>query len=141
MRALLLAFAFLLAASAPSFATVRILASPGGQIGQYLALFAMIDRAGEKVVIDGPCFSACTLVLSVLPKERICVTNKAILGFHAAWLPDGRGRPITATEATRLMYATYPSPVQRWIARKGGLSRKALLLRGKELAAMYRRCR
>lgn len=141
VRALLLAVVFLFAASAPSLATVRILASPGGQIGQYLALFDMIDRSGEKVVIDGPCFSACTLVLSVLPKERICVTNKAILGFHAAWLPDRRGRPLTAVAATKIMYETYPAAIQRWIRKKGGLTSKAILLRGRELAALYRRCR
>jgi hypothetical protein len=31
--------------------------------------------------------------------------------------------------------------VQRWIRRHGGLSSRMLLLRGRELAAMYRRCR
>lgn len=140
MRAVLLALALLVIGSAPGFATVRILASPGGQIGQYLTLFAMIKQSGERVVIDGPCFSACTLVLSVLPKERICVTRKAILGFHAAWTPDRRGKPLTAVEATKLMYATYPTPVRRWIKHKGGLTSKAIMLQGRELAAMYRRC-
>ena len=39
--------------------------------------------SGEKVIIDGPCLSACTLVLSTVPSNRICVTKRAVLGFHA----------------------------------------------------------
>jgi hypothetical protein len=127
-------------APAGSQADIRIVASPGGRIGDYLHLFALVRESGERVVIDGPCLSACTLVLSVVPSRRICVTRKAVLGFHAAWTPDRRGRPITAAEATRIMYETYPRPVRNWIRKKGGLSRKALLLKGRELAAMYPRC-
>jgi hypothetical protein len=130
----------LLAAVPPAAAEVRIMSSPGGQIGQYLNLFAMVRQSGERVVIDGPCLSACTLVLSVVPKNRICVTRKAILGFHAAWDPDRRGRAITNAEATRLMLASYPAPVRRWIVRRGGLTAKTLLLRGRELRGMYRVC-
>jgi hypothetical protein len=140
VRTILLAALLSLVFAAPSTASVRILASPGGQIGQYLKLFAMVRASGEKVIIDGPCFSACTLVLSVVPNERICVTRKAILGFHAAWMPDPKGRPLTAVEATKLMLRTYPRPVQSWIKRNGGLTRKAILLRGRELSSMYPRC-
>jgi hypothetical protein len=35
---------------------------------------------------------------------------------------------------------TYPPPVRRWIQKRGGLSSKVLLLRGRELAAMLPRC-
>ena len=140
MSRVVAAVLLVLAAALPASAEVRILASPGGQIGQYLQLFAMVRSSGERVVIDGPCLSACTLVLSVVPKNRICVTRKAILGFHAAWNPDRRGRAITNAEATRLMLASYPAPVQSWIRRKGGLTSKTLLLRGRELHGMYRVC-
>lgn len=140
MSRVLVAALLLLAASLPAAAEVRILASPGGQIGQYLNLFAMVRQSGERVVIDGPCLSACTLVLSVVPKHRICVTRNAILGFHAAWNPDRRGRAITNSEATRLMLASYPTPVQSWIRRRGGLTTKTILLRGRELNGMYRVC-
>lgn len=140
MSRVVAAVLLLLATALPASAEVRILASPGGQIGHYLQLFAMVRSSGERVVIDGPCLSACTLVLSVVPKGRICVTRNAILGFHAAWNPDRRGRAITNAEATRLMLASYPVPVQSWIKRKGGLTSKTLLLRGRELNGMYRVC-
>ena len=42
-------------------------------------------------MIDGACLSACTLVLGIVPRERICVTQRAMLGFHAAWMPGPAG--------------------------------------------------
>lgn len=139
MRKVLLVVVLALTAAAPAEATVRIRASAGGVIGQYLLMFAALKQAGESVIIDGPCLSACTLVLSVMP-ERVCVTPRAVLGFHAAWTPGKGGRMQTHAKATRLMLDTYPEPVQAWIRRKGGLSKRTLLLRGRELAAMYPRC-
>ena len=45
-------------------ADIRILASPGGEVGPFLELFERVRASGERVVIDGPCLSACTLVLT-----------------------------------------------------------------------------
>jgi hypothetical protein len=56
-------------ASPPAQAEVRILASPGGQVGPFLDLFERVRDSGERVVIDGPCLSACTLVLSLVPNN------------------------------------------------------------------------
>ena len=91
-------------------------------------------------MIDGPCYSACTLVLSVVPSERICVTKRAVLGFHAARWLDEKGRTYAATEETRQVTATYPTPVRTWIDQHGGLGAKPIFLRGRELAALYPRC-
>jgi hypothetical protein len=124
----------------PAAAEVRIEASPGGRIGDYLNMFMQVRDSGERVVIDGPCLSACTLVLSVVPRDRICITRRAVLGFHAAWHPDRHGRPLTHASATQLMMDTYPPGVRAWIRRKGGLTRRTIILRGRELASMYRRC-
>ena len=124
-----------------SRAEVRIIASPGGQVGPFLDLFDDVRRSGERVVIDGPCLSACTLVLSIVPNDRICVTRRAVLGFHAARSIDRRGRLYAEPEASQEVLHTYPAPVQDWINRRGGLTSRLLLLRGRELAAMYRPCR
>jgi hypothetical protein len=124
----------------PASAAIRIEASNGGRIGDYIALFDLIRERGEQVVIDGPCLSACTLVLSVVPSERICVTNRAVLGFHAAWTPDAQGRPLQHARATQLMLETYPPPVRAWINRNGGLSKRTILLRGRALGSLYARC-
>jgi len=128
-------------ASALARAEVRILASPGGQVGPFLDLFEEVRRSGERVVIDGPCLSACTLVLSMVPSERICVTRRAVLGFHAARSIDRRGRMYAEPEASELVLEAYPAPVRSWIERRGGLTSRLLLLRGHELKTMYRSCR
>jgi hypothetical protein len=122
-------------------AEVRILASPGGQVGPFLDLFEQVRQSGERVVIDGPCLSACTLVLSMVPSERICVTRRAVLGFHAARSIDRRGHMYAEPEASELVLEAYPAPVRSWIERRGGLTSRLLLLRGRELKTMYRSCR
>lgn len=125
----------------PLRASVRILASPGGEVGPFLHLFEAVRDSGERVIIDGPCLSACTLVLSIVPSNRICVTRRAILGFHAARSVDRRGRFYAEPEASKVVLDAYPAPVRAWIIRRGGLTSRVLLLRGKALMAMYRPCR
>jgi hypothetical protein len=125
----------------PARAEVRILASPGGQVGPFLDLFERVRDSGERVVIDGPCLSACTLVLSMVPNNRICVTRRAVLGFHAARSIDRRGRLYSEPEASEFVLEAYPAPVRGWIRRRGGLTSRLLLLRGRELNAFYPACR
>jgi hypothetical protein len=126
---------------APALAEVRILASPGGEIGPFLDLFERVGASGERVVIDGPCLSACTLVLTTVPANRICVTRRAVLGFHGARSIDQRGRLYAEPEASAIVLEAYPSPVRHWIEQRGGLTSHLLLLRGRELAGIYPRCR
>jgi hypothetical protein len=125
----------------PAQSEVRILASPGGQVGPFLDLFEQVRASGERVVIDGPCLSACTLVLSLVPSERICVTRRAVLGFHAARSVDRRGRMSAEPEASEIVLEAYPAAVRGWIRSRGGLTSRLLLLRGRELAAIYPTCR
>jgi len=141
MKAIVVAAALCGLPAPPAYAEVRILASPGGEVGPFLDLFARVRASGERVVIDGPCLSACTLVLSIVPDDRICVTRRAVLGFHAARSVDQRGRSFAEPEASELVLQTYPAPVRGWIRRRGGLSSRLLVLRGRELAAIYPSCR
>jgi hypothetical protein len=132
------ALAALIATSASS--EIRIRNDPGGIIAEHANAFAQLRDMGESVVIDGRCISACTLVLGIIPPDRICVTPRAMLGFHAAWVHDRDGRPVTSASGTASMLSIYPTPIRRWLASKGGLSRKLIVLRGRELTAMYRSC-
>ena len=141
MKSILLAAVLCALALPPAQAEVRILASPGGEVGPFLDLFARVRSSGERVVIDGPCLSACTLVLSMVPADHICVTRKAILGFHGARSVDRQGRMYAEPEASELVLQAYPSAVRDWIRRRGGLTSRLLLLRGRELAAIYPSCR
>ena len=128
-------------AALPARADVRIVSSPGGAVDAYLAAFARVRQSGERVIIDGPCLSACTLVLSTIPRNRICVTRRAVLGFHAPrWFYPRTGYTTRAPDATRAVTASYPPGIRAWIKRRGGLTQKPIYLRGRELAALYPRC-
>jgi hypothetical protein len=72
--------------------------------------------------------------------HKICVTSRARLGFHAAWNYGANGRTFTDPEATLMLYSTYPMPVRRWIASRGGLTPHTIFLSGKSLQEMYRSC-
>jgi len=130
----------MLAAVRASDAAVRIGLDRGGRIGAYVDKYKGLRSSGEMVIIDGYCVSACTIVLGSVPHDKICVTSRAKLGFHAAWNPGSKGRRITDPEATQNLYSMYPSEVQRWIDGRGGLSPRMMFLSSRELAAMYRPC-
>jgi hypothetical protein len=121
-------------------AAVRIAGDYGGQIGPYLEQFAALRSSGERVIIDGPCLSACTMVLGMIPRDRICVTRRARLGFHAAWNPSENGAQVVSRGGTQLLMEVYPQHVRQWISRRGGLTQRMMFLSGRELASMYRLC-
>jgi hypothetical protein len=139
-RVLLFCAAALASCVAPASATMRIAEDRGGQIGHYLQTFAMVRSSGERVIIDGNCLSACTLVLGLIPRSRICATHNARLGFHAAWMPGSDGRPITSALGTQALWNIYPGSVRHWINRHGGLSRHMIFLQGRELTSIVPSC-
>jgi hypothetical protein len=120
---------------------VRIDGDSGGQIGLYLTKLHAWRKSGKRVVVDGPCLSACTIVLGIFPRGRICVTSRAQFGFHAAWRPDVNGQPVVNADATRLLMDMYPRDIRDWVARQGGLSVSMKYLAGNELATMLPICK
>jgi hypothetical protein len=136
----LIACVLLLAGVSSSHAAIRIADDRGGKIGAYIDRYQGLRSSGETVIIDGLCASACTMVLGAVPRERICVTSQAVLGFHAAWDADTNGRAVTNPGATQMLYSGYPSSIRRWIAAHGGLKSQMIFLRGRELTSMYRPC-
>jgi len=136
----LLAASVLAVYDVPASAIVRISSDRGGQIGPYLEKLQSLRSSGESVIIDGPCLSACTMVLGMIPRGRICVTSRARLGFHAAWHPDRAGRQISDQGGTDLLMNMYPQQVRDWVNRQGGLSPHLIYLSGGELASMYPSC-
>ena len=137
---ILLAAGLLLAGVGASHAVVRIADDRGGRIGNYVTKFQRLRSSGQSVIIDGLYASACTLVLGTVPHDKICVTSRATLGFHAAYDFGSNGRTIANPEATMMLYSMYPAPVKQWIAARGGLAPQMIFLRGKQLEAMYRPC-
>ena len=125
----------------PSSAKTRIAGDKGGPLGDYLLKFAAMRDAGEQVMIDGSCLSACTLVTALIPRNKICITERAMLGFHAGWFETKAGERISSPTGTGVLYAMYPPIIRRWIARQGGLGERMIVLEGRELAAIYQPCK
>ncbi len=127
----------------PAMADMRITRDFGGYVEEYKARYERVRRTGERVIIDGICNSACTLVLGIVPLQRICVTPRASLGFHQAYF-DKRwtaGVKVTSISGTAQLMSVYPNSVKRWIARNGGLTPKMKKLRnGPDLWAIVNPC-
>ena len=125
-----------------AYAEVRVTNDPGGEITSYVTKFENLRASGERLVIDGPCLSACTLFTAFLPRQQVCVTPRAILGFHAASYYDDASRSLVPTRTgTRLVMRLYPQSIRNWIMRHGGLTPRIIGLRGSELASLYDTCR
>jgi len=125
----------------PSNAITRIAGDMGGPIGEYLLMFAAIRDSGEQVMIDGRCFSACTLVTALIPNNKICITERAMLGFHAGWFETNAGERVPSPTGTLVLYEMYPPIIRNWIARQGGLGEGTIVLGGRDLATIYRYCK
>lgn len=127
--------------SSPSaHATIRLANDPGGLIAAYQHRFERARATGERIIIDGSCLSACTLAIGLVPREQVCATPKAVLGFHAAWQPTPYGGRAVSVPATQHMMNIYPAELQGWINSHGGLTPHMIFLKGAELSSMVPAC-
>jgi hypothetical protein len=143
MRITLLASFVLALAVAPAHAVLHITRDHGGYVDEYKAKYKRIRDRGERVIIDGICNSACTLVLGIVPLKKICVTPRASLGFHAAYYDTAYtfGTKVTSYAGTADLMSYYPSSVKEWIKRKGGLTPEMKRVKnGPDLWAMIDPC-
>ena len=104
-------------ASAP----VVVVDDAGGGIAERAEELQRLRASGRPVVIAGRCASACTLYLSL---DRVCVTGRAVLQFHA---PSDPG-------LSQIFMALYPPSIRRWIAARGGLGARVLTMSATEAA-------
>ncbi len=138
MRCVTLILISLMAVS-PALAE-RITDDTGGLIQTYVQRFSQVRDSGERIVVDGRCLSACTLVLAFVPRERLCVTPNAVFGFHSAWSYDAQGGQALDGKGTQSLWDMYPERIRAWIRANGGLHQKLIYLRGRQLAALYPSC-
>lgn len=152
-RGLITLFAVLIIALCVTFAgtgrrtpslgsTVVIADDGGGIITNYIAKYQGIAASDDSVIIDRYCGSACTL-FGIVPRNRVCVTRNAVLGYHGAWghtfLFFGR---VELPANTELMWRHYSPDVRVWINQHGGISssRVMRLMRYPETAKHFRIC-
>lgn len=121
---LLFLTSLLVLSAVPARADLRITRDHGGYVEEYKVKYERIRERKERVIIDGICNSACTLVFGIVPMNKICVTPRASLGFHQAYYDKAFtfGMKVISYEGTSDLMAYYPQPVKDWIARNGGLT-------------------
>jgi hypothetical protein len=137
---LLCVVAMLASVVTPASATMRIVNDQGGMLGKYFQAFARVRSTGERVVIDGDCLSACTMVLGLLPSNQICATPRARFGFHVASIVNNAGQLVASAKDTQALWNIYPESVQRWINEHGGLSRHMIFMGGRSLSGIVAAC-
>ena len=113
---LLTAILLVLPTSAAS-AEYRITRDHGGLVEDYKAKYARIRDHGERVIIDGICNSGCTVVLGIVPLNRVCVTPRASLGFHMAYFDKAAtgGVKVMSYAGTEELMSYYPEAVKDWL--------------------------
>src|ERR1700745_4361192 len=111
-------------AATPAHALLHITRDHGGYVEEYKDKYKRIRDSGERVVIDGICNSACTLVFGIVPLNKICVTPRASIGFHLAYYDKAFsfGIKVTSAEGTAALVSYYPNTVKDCIRRNGGLT-------------------
>ena len=111
-----------LLAATPARADLHITRDHGGYVEEYKAKYARIRDRDERVIIDGICNSACTLVFGIVPMNKICVTPRASLGFHQAYYDKAFtfGIKVTSAEGTSDLMFYYPVTVKDWIRAMAG---------------------
>ena len=137
----LAAAALLLAGAGPAVAAVTITDDPGGRLGTYIHKFEALRSSGEHLIVAGTCSSACTMLLGIIPRNRICVTPSAVFRFHTAWDLSPAGQQIASEAGNRILWSKYPADVRNWITQHGGLGQGVMSLSGPALVRMVPACK
>jgi hypothetical protein len=144
LRSLFAAFFIAFATCSPALAVTPkpyvITNDPGGVIDEFIEKYRTLRETNAKIIVDGPCYSACTLVLALVPKENVCITPYAIFGFHSASL--GMTGVFSKT-GTGHVWFQYPRALREWLKTNGwnGDEHPELLFMDNEDAAqLLQRC-
>jgi hypothetical protein len=93
----------------------------GGSVHEHQFKFGLLKQNNATVEMRGGCWSACTMITSYIPKERLCFAEGAFLAFHADKTLDTP--PRLHSSGTWMMYMGYPAEIRLWIDRHGGLDK------------------
>jgi hypothetical protein len=129
-RQFLLVAILSLTASAARAETIDVSDFQGGLLSTYQTQWSTLAAQGVRVRIVGPCVSACTVLLSYVPRQNICVMPNAYLGFHWATTPFH----------TQEMWSAYPSDIRQWISQHGGLTDQMIWLQAPTIYRYFRKC-
>jgi hypothetical protein len=115
-----------------------ITADGGGSIPLYERRFFGAATENTRWVVDGKCYSACTMVLGT---GRVCATRRAQFGFHAGYYNYLGFWKVITPEWTHQMYQSYPDNVKAWVDAHRAMDQVDLTtMRQPEVATYVPRC-
>ena len=89
----------------------------GGRVDEHRQRFADYRPSKTKVEIRGPCYSACTLLLSYVEADDLCIAPGGFMAFHAIRSMEKGER---MNYETWQAYLGMPSVIKMWIDDNGG---------------------
>lgn len=112
--------------------------NPGGEVSSFKAAAREIRKTGRKVVIDGPCYSACA-ILADMARSNVCVTKKGRFGFHKGYVV------AAANDGNMYLLRRYTPEHSRdiagWVKKNGGFPSKGFRMMSNSSAGRYwKRC-
>lgn len=61
----------------------------GGVVPRFQEQARQVVQDGKPVIVDGLCLSACTIFVDIA-RDNVCLTPKALLAYHQAFIPKTR---------------------------------------------------
>lgn len=130
-----------LATTAVTQANLIITYNPGGVVDDFYRAVESHRMRGERIIVDGGCYSACTLVLALARDNLVCATRRASFHFHRPY----SGAPGTAAYdddggLSEVWQKEMPVGVAAFIAAHGGLTHEWIVLSGQEMQTLVPMC-
>lgn len=120
----------------------RLYYEPGGEVVEHWRRWSALAASGDNVEIRGSCMSACTLIMALIPRDRLCFGTHSSLQFHITRDPkSGKTTPNTS----QWMLEQYPEDIRKWLIARGGVDKMTVMdmwvLKDWQLWSMgYRKC-
>lgn len=103
-----------------------VTSNPGGDVSAFKAAAREIRRTGRRVVIDGPCYSACA-ILADMARRNVCVTPRARFGFHKGYVVAVSGNQMYLLKR---FTPSHSRDIARWVSKNGGYPSKGFRMMG-----------
>lgn len=127
--------------SSTAEATTVITENDGGVVEDFWVEIQSHQMRGEKIVVDGPCYSSCTLTLVLADKGLMCATPRAFFAFHRAY-SGKKGTEAYEDDGgwTDVMMTQLPKSVSSWLSEHGGITHAWKTLAGSDMEARVPMC-
>ncbi|HSG94352.1 MAG TPA: hypothetical protein VLA28_02450 [Afifellaceae bacterium] len=116
----------------------------GGFLARYLIDLEILKSLRvRQLQLDETCASACTVFLRL--GKRVCVTDRARIGFHRIIMRNRPGTTLSRKRAAEYAYndrylRRLPAKIRNWHGIRDGLPLRTAWLRGEEAARLIGRC-